>query len=218
MSNYFALLLIWFAAIASPGPDLLQIIRLGARSRANAVWCAIGISTANTGWISLTFAGLVTILAQFTQVLLGITLAGAGYLAYIGVKSIQSGWQAYRSGSVGEASAGQAGAQAQVLAPLSAASAFRTGFITNISNPKAVLFYSAVMAPFLGAMPGTNPIVGAVLMVVTGYMWFIACAWGVSALAMWIDRHRALVELVTGVVFLCAAVGLVIWFGTDVMS
>ena len=36
-SAFAALLGVWFAAIMSPGPDLFQIIRIGARDRAAGI-------------------------------------------------------------------------------------------------------------------------------------------------------------------------------------
>ena len=38
-----ALIGVWVAAIASPGPDIVQIARLGVKSRAAGVACAVGI-------------------------------------------------------------------------------------------------------------------------------------------------------------------------------
>ena len=48
-----ALLGVWLAAIASPGPDLVQIIRVGSKDRRSGVMCALGIMLGNTIWLSL---------------------------------------------------------------------------------------------------------------------------------------------------------------------
>ena len=56
-----ALLGVWLAAIVSPGPDLFQIIRVGAKDRRDGVLCALGIMAGNTIWIVASLAGDVEV-------------------------------------------------------------------------------------------------------------------------------------------------------------
>ena len=63
ISALVTLMGVWFAAMASPGPDVVQIIRLGARSTRAAVWAALGSTTGLTIWTVASLAGLSALIS-----------------------------------------------------------------------------------------------------------------------------------------------------------
>jgi threonine/homoserine/homoserine lactone efflux protein len=84
--------------------------------------------------------------------------AGVGYLAYLGAQAIRSAlrgqYQSVDDADGGGKSRGLAG--------------WRQGFISNITNPKVLVFYLAVLPQFL--TPGA------------GLGWLLALAWGHAVL------------------------------------
>ena len=83
-----ALLGVWLAAIASPGPDLVQIIRVGSKDRRAGVMCALGIMLGNTIWIVASLAGLSALIQAFPQVLSVLQIVGGAYLLWMGIGAI----------------------------------------------------------------------------------------------------------------------------------
>ncbi|MEX3504770.1 LysE family translocator [Corynebacterium sp. LK2510] len=188
-----ALIGVWLAALASPGPDLFQIIRLGAKSRAVGVACAAGIMIGNALWITASLAGLGALVQAVPDVLSVLQVVGGAYLLWMGIGAIRT-------------SAG--GTVPKARREVSASRALRIGCATNLSNPKAVLFFGAVFAQFVqpGAGWGWMLSVAATLIFI-GVVWFVGFALAVQSLAKPIERYGHIIDAVTGLVF----IGLAVW-------
>lgn len=204
-SSLTALLAVWIAAMVSPGPDLVQIIRLGARSRAAGFWAAVGIMTGNTIWIIASLAGLAALIGTYPQILTILQLAGGSYLIHLGISAVRGALAARRGAAtaVPEAAGSPVGDGASLSGQPGPVVAWRSGVATNLANPKAVLFFGAVFAQFIRPEMGWGvAVLIAVTMIFTGLVWFISFALAVRAMAARIVRNSVLIDLVTGVVFL----------------
>lgn len=176
-----ALLGVWLAAIASPGPDLFQIVRVGAKDRRAGVLCALGIMAGNTIWIVASLAGLSALIEAFPQVLSALQIIGGAYLFWMGIGAVRA-----KDPSLPEAQL--------VRRP------FLTGLATNLSNPKAVLFFGAIFAQFAHIGWAAVPV-----LVLTGVAWFVGVALGVGAIAGTIERYGRLIDVTTGAIFIALA-------------
>ena len=201
VSTYAALVGIWVAAIASPGPDLVQIIRLGAKSRAIGVACAVGIMLGNTVWIAASLLGLSALIKAVPEVLAVLQLIGGIYLLTMGVGAIRAGLSAQKLQVTVETDSKE----------LTTAQALRIGVLTNLSNPKAVLFFGAVFAQFITPGMGWEwTLLILVTLVVIGFGWFVGFAVLVDKLAGFLARWGHVVDLVTGIVFVALAVWMLV--------
>ncbi len=156
--SVLALAAAWFAAIMMPGPDLFQIMRLGVRDRHAGVMCALGIMLGNTVWIIGSLVGLSAAIAARPGVLLAIQIIGGSYITWIGISSLWSGFQrdgkSHVVGSPVEprmpgTTENSAGKPTEPMQQLSKAAALRIGILTNLSNPKAVVFFASIFAQFI---------------------------------------------------------------------
>ncbi|WP_289298907.1 LysE family translocator [Corynebacterium guaraldiae] len=77
--------------MASPGPDVVQIIRLGARSTRAAVWAAIGSTTGLMIWTVASLAGLTALISAHPEILVALQIAGGSYLLWMAFSAISSG-------------------------------------------------------------------------------------------------------------------------------
>lgn len=201
VSTYAALVGIWVAAIASPGPDLVQIIRLGAKSRAIGVACAVGIMLGNTVWIAASLLGLSALIKAVPEVLAVLQLIGGIYLLTMGVGAIRAGLSAQKLQVTAQTDSKE----------LTTAQALRIGVLTNLSNPKAVLFFGAVFAQFITPDMGWEwTLLILVTLVVIGFGWFVGFAVLVDKLAGFLARWGHVVDLVTGIVFVALAVWMLV--------
>lgn len=136
-----------FFVSATPGPNMLLIMTVSARHGARvAVAAMAGCMTALVLMLGISAAGLGTLLHTFPAVFDTLRLAGAAYLAYLGVQC----WRA----RVGEPAASSVGADAQSPVPTQGAgfgAVYRQGFLVAASNPKAILFAAAFFPQFINA-------------------------------------------------------------------
>lgn len=125
---------IYFIYIASPGPNFLVITQAAAsESRRHGVCTALGVSSASTLLACLAATGLGYLYAHMASLHRLLQFAGGAYLLYIGVKI----WR----------QAGQAMLQRQAATrSRTALAAYRHGLATNLTNPKALVFFTTIFA------------------------------------------------------------------------
>ena len=90
---------------------------------------------------------------------------------------------------------------------IKAGTAYRMGFICDLSNPKVVIFFGAIFANFIDPGMGivANLLVGAVL-ILESLVLFVGVALSTRAVSKWMAKNSAWVDIVSGVVFLLLGV------------
>ncbi len=133
------------AATMSPGPAFVVSVRNSmAHNRSVGVFTALGLSLGVAAHVVFVLAGISLIIAQSVFLFNFIKYAGAAYLFYIGLKALFFSKKRESDAGVQDDSApNQKGA-------MSARKAVVNGFLTNLLNPKAVVFFTAVYTQFIG--------------------------------------------------------------------
>ncbi|WP_122046958.1 LysE family translocator [Vibrio atlanticus] len=186
---------------ASPGPSSLLCMTKGVQSGFKlSIFTALGSVTAITGILTLSFTGLGVIIASSEVVFNIIKWTGAAYLIYLGWKSLRSSQQDYD-----KLSNQQAGSQ-----PVKegAEQHYLSGFIVGASNPKAILFFTALFPQFIDPSIALFPqfVVFALTFVVMELSWLLVYAYLGAKSSNWLfAKGRAKVfNRVTGGVFIGA--------------
>jgi threonine/homoserine/homoserine lactone efflux protein len=149
-----ALLLPFLAVVVvltvTPGPDMLLVVRNGLSSGVRGAWytglgCCLGISVHATAAV----LGLSAILAASATAYATVKLAGAAYLAYLGVRMLISAIMA--GDEPLDAAPGDAPDEApsRPVAVRRAGTAFRQGLVTNLLNPKIALLFLTLLPQFV---------------------------------------------------------------------
>ncbi|HCG6122036.1 TPA: LysE family translocator [Vibrio parahaemolyticus] len=122
---------------ASPGPSSLLCLSKGISSGFRlALTTALGSLSAITIILTLSFTGLGVVIASSEFVFNIIKWCGAAYLIWLGIQAFRSKQNDFsKSGS------------AQVST--SHVSAYTSGFIVGSSNPKAIIFFTALFPQFI---------------------------------------------------------------------
>lgn len=220
-ASYLVLLSVWFAAICSPGPDLLCLVRIATRSRARGLAAAAGIVAGIVVWLVLTLAGLGALLAAAPWVLSALQIAGGAYLIWMGASAVRAGARQLRSGGGSLLPPGDAhlSADPPSRGPRSEAAgpdrrgpglhgAFLQGLFINLSNPKAVIFFGAVFSRFVTPGMGlADQIFMVVVLAAVSLAWFGGVAWslGLPRFAETLHRAGPWIDVVSGAVFLVLA-------------
>lgn len=123
---------------ASPGPSSIYCMTTAVTSGwRTGFFTALGSLSAITLILSLSFTGLGVIVASSEVVFTIIKWLGAGYLIFLGVKLLLSKAENYSN------------AAANDKENKSYKGNYLSGFIVGASNPKAILFFTALFPQFI---------------------------------------------------------------------
>mgnify|MGYP002622477015 CR=1 FL=1 len=124
-----------------PGPDMALVLKNSLlHSKREGVLTALGIVSGNIVYVSLTLAGLGVVITQSVMLFSIIKFLGAAYLIYLGLKLLIS-----KSGTQN---------QEKKLAPRSHSTPYKEGLLTNLGNPKFLLFLFGIFTQVID--PGTT--------------------------------------------------------------
>lgn len=132
-----------------PGPDMALAIRNGVRGGRRATWLTgVGCLTGIAVWASASVLGLAALLAAWSHAFDIVRIAGAAYLALLGVLALRAAVTG-REGAAGRLalSPGAAIAPGDVLTP--ARVWFRQGLVSNLLNPKIALLFLTLLPQFV---------------------------------------------------------------------
>lgn len=162
-----------------PGPDMILLLQTGARQgRSLALATAVGLAIARSCHVALAALGLAALFKAAPWTFDAVRLAGAAYLSWLGI-------QCLRSNLLPDLQAGE---------PLTAGrwrEAARRGLLTNLLNPKALLFCSVLLPQFID--PQAGPVahqfasLGA-LLVLAGLLFDSAYALTGAAIGRWLHH------------------------------
>lgn len=133
-------------AAISPGPDFLVVSKNSIRySRRAGMMTAVGVGSAILIHVAYTIVGVGLIIAQSILLFSAIKFLGAIYLFYLGIQLLRARGET----QVPEHSGAIVGTKTDWQA-------FREGFLTNVLNPKATIFFvsifTQVVSPKLPAL------------------------------------------------------------------
>lgn len=163
--------------IAVPGPSVVFVVgRSLALGRRGGVLSVVGNTVGVLCHIVLVAVGVGTIVAQSVVVFTVMKYLGAAYLVYLGVQAIR-----HRNARL-PAGADQASPDGGSERSRSAARIIREGFLVGVTNPKAIVFFIAVLPQFVdhgaGAVTFQLAVLGAVFALIA--LTFDS-AWAVAA-------------------------------------
>ena len=160
----------------SPGPDFAVVVRRAAiDGRIPGVAAATGVAAGVFLWSVAAAAGVAALVATAPAVLEVIRWAGAAYLAYLGIRALMA--------------AARPAPAPLAAGPGSARGAFRDGLLCNALNPKAAVFFLALLPQFLPARPGAlDTLTLSLLAVLVTLVWFSTVALLVAALRRLFER------------------------------
>ena len=180
---------------AIPGPNHLSILTASvAGGRRAGLAAAAGIASGAVTWTVLAVSGIAVMFELFPQLFSSIRIAGAFYLIYLGIR-------AFRSRHAGF-----------MLTPGTSngltkkTSRFMNSYLIMMTNPKAVLFFGAILTTFI---PADSPKWMMMLIVVEiGVLGmilnsFAAFFFSTPAVVRGFERAGATVSVVFGLIF-CA--------------
>jgi threonine/homoserine/homoserine lactone efflux protein len=215
VSHLVAFALVALLAVMTPGPDFAIVTRASlAGGRRAGVLATLGIGTGLLVHASAAAAGLSVVIATSAAAFTVVKLIGAVYLLVLGVLALRGALRRRRDPDPDAAAAvealvtpgtpGTPGTRRRSFR--TARAAYTQGLLTNVLNPKAVLFFLSLMPQFIpagGSVVAWTMLLTAILMA-AALSWFALVAVLVVQLRGVLTRPRVArtVEGATGAVFI----------------
>lgn len=193
---FLTVALVHLIALMSPGPDFFFVSQTAAsRSRREAMMGVVGISLGIVVWAGVALMGLHLILQKMAWLHQVIMVGGGIYLCWMG-------WQLLRSARSQNAQSTPA-PEVKVALPKPGRSFIR-GFLTNLSNPKAVIYFGSVFSLFVGDDVGAGARWGLFLLIIAEtFVWFslVAVVFALPAMRRGYQRLAKWIDGLAGVLF-----------------
>jgi threonine/homoserine/homoserine lactone efflux protein len=202
-TDFSAFVVVAAALVISPGASMAVVTEAALeRGRAAALLTVAGINIANSSLALSSMLGLSAILHRWPSLLRVISIGGAFFLAYLGLRALVRAWRPpephiqKRPGS-------------EVVRPTSA---IGRGIMTNLLNPSVILFYMLLLPQFIR---GTEAFMRGFLLlagthVLMSLVWLASYAMAIGTLSEHLARPgvRRILQLVTSAALLFLSIKL----------
>ena len=184
---FLTVALVHIIALMSPGPDFFFVSQTAvSRSRKEAMMGVLGITGGVMVWAGVALLGLHLIIEKMAWLHTLIMVGGGLYLCWMGYQMLRG---ALKKNDI-------VTAEPQVELARSGRS-FLKGLLTNLANPKAIIYFGSVFSLFVGDNLGAGARWGIFLLIVLETLaWFTIVASlfalpkmrrGYQRMAKWID-------------------------------
>lgn len=204
LAQFATVAVVHLFAVMSPGPDFAMVTRNSLiYSRKVGVYTSLGIALGIMIHVAYSLLGIALLISKSILVFNVIKYIGAAYLIYIGYKSLRAKPQTVLENEEVE---NWSEKPAKILSPLSSV---YIGFLTNVLNPKATLFFLALFTQII--IPDTPQIIQffyGIEMTVITFVWFtlVSILFSSTLVKAKIKKVQHYVERVTGAVLIALGV------------
>lgn len=162
ITEFFTITVLAILGPISPGPDFVMVVRNTLKySRRVGMYTAMGITLGLVIHIVYSVVGIGVIIAQSILLFNIIKIVGAGYLMYIGYKSLRAKPHSLEDSQF-----------AREENEIGRFQAVRMGFLTNALNPKVTIFFLSLFAQVI------NPATPRIVQFLYGFeIMFFAFVW-----------------------------------------
>lgn len=181
ITQFFTIGLLMLLSAMLPGPDFAMVTKNTIlHTRRAGIFTSLGIGSALLIHITYCILGLAIVISESILLFNVIKYIGAAYLVYLGVTALLSKQANHATSSA---------QKALQKTPMSDFTAYRQGFLCNLLNPKATLFFLALFTVIIKPETPTSW-----ELVYAAEMFIIVTAWFCS-LSMLLSHPRILRSL-----------------------
>ncbi|MCX2869876.1 threonine export protein RhtC [Kluyvera cryocrescens] len=201
---FLTVALVHIIALMSPGPDFFFVSQTAvSRSRKEAMMGVLGITCGVMVWAGVALLGLHLIIEKMAWLHTIIMVGGGLYLCWMGYQMLRGALKKEKSAQ---------GAEPQVELAQGGRS-FMKGLLTNLANPKAIIYFGSVFSLFVGDSVGAGERWGIfVLIIVETLTWFtvVASLFALPTMRRGYQRAAKWIDGVAGTLFAGFGIHLII--------
>lgn len=181
-------------AYITPGPDWFVVMRHATTDHRTGIISALGVQSGLAVHMSAAALGVASLVLASTTAFTVLKIAGAAYLVYLGIQALV---HARRTAH------GTEKHRLDVDSKRSRSGVYGQSLLANVLNPKAALFFIAVLPQFLVAGAPMLPqvlLLGA-LDILLGFVWWICFVFGLAHITRLLSNRtsRVVMDRVSGV-------------------
>jgi threonine efflux protein len=199
--SLLTLFIVQLIAVSLPGPDFFIVVRSTLKhGRLVGYLCSLGITTGVLLFASIAVFGLSLIGKNYHWVLDIVSVLGACFLLYMSYQCFTSKQDLTDK----EMTQGKRSSKRQ---------AWMTGLLTNLSNPKVIVFFLSILPLFMQDYQSFSYHIAVILVIIfTTILWFfmITTIIGHKAIRKFFMNYSHILEKVFGTVLILFAVALFI--------
>jgi len=186
--------------IISPGPNFLVITQISlAQSRLHGICTGLGVASGSITWAILASTGLGLAINEIPFFQPALQCIGGAYLVYIGVNTLRGAGKQPKPRVI------------DAERTKSYARAYQYGLATNMTNPKALAFYTSIFTLVTAAgLAYWVRFAGVAVIAVMAITWFVLLAtlFSIPQVRNGYGRIKFWVDLVTGSIMAVIGLGL----------
>jgi len=203
LTLFLTVALVHLVALMSPGPDFFFVSQTAvSRSRKEAMMGVLGITLGVMIWAGVALLGLNLILEKMAWLHTIIMVGGGLYLCWMGYQMLRGALKK----EVLDAPAPQ-------VELATGGRSFVKGLLTNLANPKAIIYFGSVFSLFVGESVGETARWGIfVLIALETFAWFtlVASLFALPAMRRGYQRMAKWIDGVAGALFTAFGLHLII--------
>jgi len=203
LTLFLTVALVHLVALMSPGPDFFFVSQTAvSRSRKEAIMGVLGITLGVMIWAGVALLGLNLILEKMAWLHTIIMVGGGLYLCWMGYQMLRG---ALKKEAIN--------APAPQVELATGGRSFIKGLLTNLANPKAIIYFGSVFSLFVGDSVGETARWGIfVLIALETFAWFtlVASLFALPAMRRGYQRMAKWIDGVAGALFTAFGLHLII--------
>ncbi|SNY78178.1 threonine export protein RhtC [Enterobacter sp. CC120223-11] len=200
---FLTVAMVHLIALMSPGPDFFFVSQTAvSRSRKEAMMGVLGITAGVMVWAGVALLGLHLILEKMAWLHNIIMVGGGLYLCWMGYQMLR-----------GALKKSEAPVEAPEVELAQGGKSFLKGLLTNLANPKAIIYFGSVFSLFVGDDIGGAERWGIfLLIIVETFAWFtvVASLFAMPAMRRGYQRMAKWIDGVAGTLFAGFGIHLII--------
>ncbi|MDU0923629.1 threonine export protein RhtC [Raoultella ornithinolytica] len=200
---FLTVALVHIIALMSPGPDFFFVSQTAvSRSRKEALMGVLGITCGVMVWAGVALLGLHLIIEKMAWLHTIIMVGGGLYLCWMGYQML--------CGALKKSDAPAPEPQVELAR---SGRSFLKGLLTNLANPKAIIYFGSVFSLFVGDNVGTGERWGIFLLIVLETLaWFtvVASLFALPAMRRGYQRMAKWIDGIAGTLFAGFGIHLII--------
>lgn len=200
MSALLSIAVIHFFALISPGPDFFFVTQSAIRqTRTHALFAALGISLSILVWSVCALSGLHFLFQKIAWLQQVLMILGGLYLLYLGIIILKSVLKKAKTTVNIDVP------NIQNHVPSSHLKLLMQGFLTNMANPKALVYFSSVFAVAINTnVPISEQGSLLLLVFIESLVWFtiVAIVFSMQRINTAYQRFSKWIDGITGGIFI----------------
>lgn len=193
-------------ALMSPGPDFALTVKIATQqTRPVALATSLGISFGILILTSLSLTGVSLVIHSSLVLFTLVQLIGAAYLGWIGTHALKAAFSSLSA----HKKAKKDTVLSQVISPFQG---FRQGLLTNLLNPKALIFFITIFSTLITPTVSlSTQLASVILLFGLSLVWFSLLSLFLSKahIQTKLQRMTPLINLLTGIIFTAITLGII---------